>query len=148
MSVLAKVQGGDFFAPFHAVATKRRSRILNSQFGLLGLVLCATTTAVFVGGTSLEYLDTISYIGHVVFILPPFIIECVRKVAVHIGYGTYIWLSVSNLPLQCVDVSLYSVVNQRLKCNTGKVCNFLIQFLLTVILSIEGRVVVSAQRLS
>jgi hypothetical protein len=37
-------------------------------------------------------------------------------------------------------VSLYSVVTQRLKCNTGKVCNCLIQFLLTVVLSIEERV--------
>jgi hypothetical protein len=30
-------------------------------------------------------------------------------------------------------VSLYSVVKQRLKCNTGKVCDCLIQFLLTMI---------------
>jgi transposase len=44
------------------------------------------------------------------------------------------------LPLQCAVVSLYSVVKQRLKCNTGKVCNCLIQFLLTVVLSIEERV--------
>jgi hypothetical protein len=29
-------------------------------------------------------------------------------------------------------VSLYSVVKQRLKCNTGKVCNCLIQSLLTM----------------
>jgi hypothetical protein len=35
---------------------------------------------------------------------------------------------------------VYSVVKQRLKCNTGKVCNCLIQFLLTVVLSIEERV--------
>jgi hypothetical protein len=35
----------------------------------------------------------------------------VRKVAVHLGYGTYIWLSVPQLPLQCAVVSLYSVVN-------------------------------------
>jgi hypothetical protein len=28
-------------------------------------------------------------------------LQCVRKVAVHLGYGTYIWLSVSKLPLQC-----------------------------------------------
>jgi hypothetical protein len=59
---------------------------------------------------------------------------------VHLGYGAWIWLSVSKLPLQCAVVSLYSVVKQRLKCNTGKVCNCLIQFLLTVVLSIEGRV--------
>jgi archaellum biogenesis protein FlaJ (TadC family) len=36
-------------------------------------------------------------------------------------------------------VSLYSGVKQRLKCNTGKVCNCLIMFLLTVVLSIEER---------
>jgi hypothetical protein len=39
---------------------------------------------------------------------------------------------VSKLPLKCAVVSLYSVVKQRLKCNTGKVCNCLIQFLLTM----------------
>jgi hypothetical protein len=38
-------------------------------------------------------------------------------------------------------VSLYLVVKQRLKCNTGKGCNCLFQFLLTMVLSIEGRVV-------
>jgi hypothetical protein len=64
-------------------------------------------------------------------------IQCVRKVVVHLGYGTYIWLSVSKLPLKCAVVSLYSVVKQRLKCNTGKVCKFSIKFLLTVVLSIE-----------
>jgi hypothetical protein len=32
-------------------------------------------------------------------------------IAVHLGYGTYIWLSVSKLPLQCAIVWLYSVVN-------------------------------------
>jgi hypothetical protein len=47
---------------------------------------------------------------------------------VHLGYGTWIWLSVSNLPLKCAVVSMYSVVKQRLKCNTGKVFNCLIQF--------------------
>ena len=35
------------------------------------------------------------------------------------------------------DISLYSVVKQRLKCNTGRVFNCLNQFLLTVVLSIE-----------
>jgi hypothetical protein len=35
---------------------------------------------------------------------------------------------ISNLPLKCAVVSLYSVVKLRLKCNTGKVCNCLIQF--------------------
>jgi hypothetical protein len=58
---------------------------------------------------------------------------------VHLGYGTWIWLSASKLPLQCAVVSLYSVVRQRLQCNTGKVCNCLIKFLLTVVLSIEWR---------
>jgi hypothetical protein len=52
------------------------------------------------------------------------------------------------LPLKCAVVSLYSVVKQRLKCNTGKVFNCLIQFLLTVVLSSEERVFISAQRLS
>jgi hypothetical protein len=45
---------------------------------------------------------------------------------VHLGYDTWIWLSVSNLPLKCAVVSLYSVVKQRLMCNNGKVCNCLI----------------------
>jgi hypothetical protein len=57
-------------------------------------------------------------------------------------------LSVSRLPLKCAVVSLYSIVKQRLKCNTSKVCNCLIQFLLTMVLSIEERVFISAQRLS
>jgi hypothetical protein len=56
------------------------------------------------------------------------IIQCVRKVTVRLGYGTYIWLSVSKLLLKCAVVSLNTVVKQRLKCNTGKVCNCLIQF--------------------
>ena len=38
------------------------------------------------------------------------------------------------------DISLYSAVKQRLKCNTGKVLNCLNQFLLTTVLSIEERV--------
>jgi hypothetical protein len=67
-------------------------------------------------------------------------IKCVRKFAVHLGCGTQIWLSISKLSLQCAVVSLYSVVKQRLKCNTGKVCNCLIQFLLSMVLSIEERV--------
>jgi hypothetical protein len=67
---------------------------------------------------------------------------------VHLGYGTYIWLLVSKLPLKCAVVSMYSVVKQRLKCNTGKVCNCLNQFLLTLVLSIEENVFISAQRLS
>jgi hypothetical protein len=38
------------------------------------------------------------------------------------------------------DISLYSAVKQRLKCNTVKLFNCLNQFLLTVVLSIEERV--------
>jgi hypothetical protein len=38
------------------------------------------------------------------------------------------------------DISLYSVVKQRLKCNTGKVFDCLNQFLLALVLSIEERV--------
>jgi hypothetical protein len=37
-------------------------------------------------------------------------------------------------------VSLYSVVEKQLKCITGKVCNCVFHFLLTVVLSIEERV--------
>jgi hypothetical protein len=44
------------------------------------------------------------------------------------------------LPFKCAVVSLYSVVKQQLKCNTGKVFNCLIQFLLTVVLSSEESV--------
>jgi hypothetical protein len=65
------------------------------------------------------------------------IIQCIRKVAVHLGYGTKIWFSVSKLPLKCAVVSLYSVVKQQLKCNTGKVCNCLSQCLLTLVLSVD-----------
>jgi hypothetical protein len=52
----------------------------------------------------------------------------------------YVDLVVGIEVLKCAVVSLCSVVKQRLKCNTGKVCNCLIQFLLTVVLSIEERV--------
>jgi hypothetical protein len=79
---------------------------------------------------------------------PVSIIACVRKVAVHLCYGTQVWLSVSKLSLNCAVVSLYLVVKQRLKCNTGKVCNCLIQFLLTMVLTVEERVFISSQRLS
>jgi mannose/fructose/N-acetylgalactosamine-specific phosphotransferase system component IID len=44
------------------------------------------------------------------------------------------------VPLKCAVVSLYSVVKQRLKYNTGKVFNCFIQFLLTTVLSIKERV--------
>jgi hypothetical protein len=67
-------------------------------------------------------------------------VQCVWKVAVHLGYGTQIWLSVSKLPLKCAVVSLYSVVKQRLKSDTDKVCNCLIQFLLTMVLSIKEHI--------
>jgi hypothetical protein len=40
----------------------------------------------------------------------------------------------------CCFTVQYSVVKQRLKCNTGKVYNRLIQFLLTVVLSVEEHV--------
>jgi hypothetical protein len=43
--VMVKVRG-DVFARFYAVTAKLRSRIRNPQFGLLGLVLRATTTSV------------------------------------------------------------------------------------------------------
>jgi hypothetical protein len=59
--------------------------------------------------------------------------QSVRKVTVHWGYDTRILLSVSKWPLKCAIVSVYSVVKQRLKCNTGKVCNCLIQLLLTMV---------------
>jgi hypothetical protein len=72
-------------------------------------------------------------------------VQFVRKVAVHLGYGMWIWSSVSKLLLKCAVVSLYSVVKQQLKCNTGKVCNCLIQFLLIMDLSIEELFFVSAQ---
>jgi hypothetical protein len=40
----------------------------------------------------------------------------------------------------CCDISLYSVVEQRLKCNTSEKFNSVIQFSLTMVLSIEERV--------
>jgi hypothetical protein len=53
-----------------------------------------------------------------------------------------VWLAIlsKQLPLKCADVSLYSVVKQRLKCNTGKVCNCSIQVLFTKVRSIEKHV--------
>jgi hypothetical protein len=50
------------------------------------------------------------------------------EIAVHLGYGMQIWLSISNLPLKCAVVSMYTVVKQWLKCNTSKLFNCLIQF--------------------
>jgi hypothetical protein len=37
--------------------------------------------------------------------------QCVRKVAVELGSGTEIWLSILKLPLKCAVVSLYSPAN-------------------------------------
>jgi hypothetical protein len=67
------------------------------------------------------------------------VIKCVRKVAVHLRLR-YVDLVVGiEVAVEVCVISLYSVVKQRLKCNTGKVCNCLIQFLLTIVLSIEER---------
>jgi hypothetical protein len=47
----------------------------------------------------------------------------------------YVDLVVSNeVAVEVCVVSLFLVVKQRLKCNTGKVCNCLIQFLLIMVL--------------
>jgi hypothetical protein len=64
-------------------------------------------------------------------------LQCVRKVAVRLGYGTLqragyavaclCWSCRWSVLLLC-DISLYSVVEQRLKCNTGEVINCWIQF--------------------
>jgi hypothetical protein len=43
--------------------------------------------------------------------MKPLKVQCVRKVAVQLAYGTQIWLSVSMLPVKCAVVSLYSVAN-------------------------------------
>jgi hypothetical protein len=45
------------------------------------------------------------------------------------------------LPLKCAVVSLYPVFKQQLKYNTDQVCNYSIQLLLIMFLSIEERVV-------
>jgi hypothetical protein len=65
-------------------------------------------------------------------------IQCVLKIAVPLSYGTVRTFSCQyrSCPLKCAVVWLYSVVKHRLKCNTGKACNCLIQFLLTMVLSI------------
>jgi hypothetical protein len=57
------------------------------------------------------------------------VLQCVRNVAVHLGYGMEISLSASKFPLKCAVISLYSVVKQRLNSNAGKVCNCLIQLI-------------------
>jgi hypothetical protein len=61
------------------------------------------------------------------------LVQCVRKVAVLLGYGSYILLSISKLPLKCSVVSLYLLIQKRLRRNTCEVCNCLIQFLLTIV---------------
>jgi hypothetical protein len=40
------------------------------------------------------------------YMLALIVVQCVRKVAVHLGYGPCIWLSVPKLPLQCAAVWL------------------------------------------
>jgi hypothetical protein len=44
-----------------------------------------------------------------------------------------------NVAVEVAVVTLYSFVKHRLKCNTGKACNCLIQFLLTTILSMDKK---------
>jgi K+-transporting ATPase A subunit len=60
--VLAKVQG-NVFAHFHAVAKQSRIRTQNSQFGLLGQILFATTTTVQMATSVRNILDATSYKG-------------------------------------------------------------------------------------
>jgi hypothetical protein len=59
-SILAKFRG-DVCARFHAVAAKHRNRTQNSQLGLLGTVLRATTTATYMAARVRNILDTTSY---------------------------------------------------------------------------------------
>jgi hypothetical protein len=58
-SLLAKVWGN--ITCFHAVAAKRHSRTHNSQFGLFGPVLRATTSAVWMAAPVGNILDISSY---------------------------------------------------------------------------------------
>jgi hypothetical protein len=37
--------------------------------------------------------------------------QCVRKVAVHLGYGTQIWLSVTKFPLKCAVFHCIQLLN-------------------------------------
>jgi hypothetical protein len=60
-SVLAKVLG-DVFAHFHAITAKCHGRTQNSQFGLMGPVLCATSAVQMVAPVW-NILDTTSYSG-------------------------------------------------------------------------------------
>jgi hypothetical protein len=53
----------------------------------------------------------------------------------------YVDLVVSiEVAVEVCCISLNSVAKQRLKCNAGKVCNCLVQCLLSTVLSIEKRV--------
>jgi hypothetical protein len=58
---------------------------------------------------------------------------------VQLGYST-VWYIDLVVSIEVAVVSLYSVVKQQFKCNTGKVFNCLIQFLLTMVLSTEKHV--------
>jgi hypothetical protein len=60
-SVVAKVRG-DVFTRIHAVAAQLLSRTRNSQFGLLGPVLRATTTAVWMAAPVRNILDITSHL--------------------------------------------------------------------------------------
>jgi hypothetical protein len=41
-----------------------------------------------------------------------FEIHCVRKVALHLGYGMWIWLSVSKMPLNCALFHCIQLLNR------------------------------------
>jgi hypothetical protein len=58
----------------------------------------------------MKYNLTINFISCCIGSPFGFNLQRVRKVAVHLGYGTQIWLSVSKLPSKCAVVSLYPVV--------------------------------------
>jgi hypothetical protein len=69
MSIIIKVPG-DVFARFHAVTAKRRSRTRNSQFALLGLVLRATTTVVYMAAPFGNILGATSYLTSLTVAFP------------------------------------------------------------------------------
>jgi hypothetical protein len=63
------------------------------------------------------------------------------RCALRLQYAAAPWLRGWLLVLkQPCDISPYSVVEQWLKCNTSEVFNCLIQFLLTMVLSIEEHI--------
>jgi hypothetical protein len=84
----------------------------------------------------------LSYIYYRVFakqnmFLPP-LVYTVRSESCCALRLRYVDLVVSiEVSVEVAFVSQYLVVKQRLNCNTGKVCNCLIQFSLTMVLSIE-----------